>query len=239
MAQHKEQDASYFDNFIGAGTQDIGNDAVSTSYLSMIQPGSAAASDANIGKWRNSATGEVYGQNVKVIVMAFKTVWTERSSEPPFTTVARYEPNSIKVDIKKPKPGQKGFPEMTNHETGNKVQELFIYACVLPEHPEAGVVYFSPTAGSMKTCKRWNALLRSQRLPNGKLAPIFGYEWELGLNMVANPKQPSGKIAQFSTIMRGNITSKALFEETVQPQLGTANNPIMLAAPEASGDVDA
>lgn len=239
MAQRKEQDASYFDAYEGAGIEDIGNDAVSTAYLSMIQPGSSVAADENPGQWRNSATGEVYGPNVKVIVLAFKTVWTERMSEAPYTTVARYEPNSVEVDLKKPKPGQRGFPEMINPETGNKIQELFIYACILPGHPKAGIIYFSPTASSMKTCKRWNTLLRSQRLPNGKLAPIFGYEWELGLELIPNPKQPGGKIAQFAEITRGNMTSRAMFTDTVQPQLEAAHNPVMLAAPESSGDVEA
>jgi hypothetical protein len=231
-------DDDYFAGLEGQGLEGFSGDNVSTAYLSMVQPGSTAALTDEPGSWRNSATGENFGPAVRVVPMAFKTVWTERDSKPPYITVGRYEPHSINVDISRPKPGQRGFPKMTNPETGNEVQELFIYACMLEDRPEDGILYFSPTVGSMKACKAWNAQLRAQRLPNGKLAPIFAFAWELRLELQQNPVKPAEKITRFVKAVRGNLVAKDLFVSYVQPQLQSAANIELLAAPEASGDVE-
>jgi hypothetical protein len=227
----------YFAGMEGAGLEELTGAALSTAYLAMVQPGSGPTlSGHEAGTWRNSATDENFGTSVKVIPMAFKTVWTERNRESPFETVGRYEPHSIEVNIVPPKPGTRGFPKMTNPKTGNEVQELFIYAVVQADNPSAGVLYFSPTAGSMRACKNWNSQLRSQRLPNGKLAPIFGFEWTLDLDLVTNPTKPAEKIAKFVRATRGALVEKDTFVSYVQPQLTVAQNITLLAAPEQSGD---
>lgn len=234
-------DQGYFDDLAGQGLDGFTADTMSTAYLGMVQPGSTAATTDAPGTWRNSATGENFGPTIRVIPLAFKTVWTERSKDPPYNTVGRYEPKSIQVDIEYPKPGTRGFPKMTNPQTGNKVEELFIYACVLEDNPDAGIMYFSPTVGSMRTCKAWNSQLRSQRLPSGKLAPIFAFAWELTVDLVQNPANPNNqnsKITKFVKVTRGNLVAKDLFVQSVQPQLQAAGNVAMLAAPEMSGDTE-
>lgn len=232
-------DQDFFDNMAGEGLDGFTPDTVSTAYLGMVQPDSSAhVAGHKPGTWRNSATDENYGNRVEVVALAFKTVWTERASAPPYNTVGRYEPNSIKVDVELPKPGTRGFPKMKNPNTGNKVEELFIYACMRPDHPEDGVMYFSPTVGSMKACKQWNALLRSQRLPSGKIAPLFAFSWFLDLELLPNPAQPSRNIAKFVRATKGQIVAKDLFVNYVQPQIAAANNVAMLAAPETSGDAE-
>lgn len=238
--QHQAGDQDYFAGYEGDGLENFSQDTVSTAYLGMVQPSSAAAAEHTPGTWRNSATDENYGEEVEVIPLAFKTVWTERSKDAPYHTVGRYEPNSIHVNIEHPKPGVRGFPIMTNPETGNKVDELFIYACIRADAPEEGIIYFSPTVGSMKTCKQWNSRLRSQRLPNGRTAPLFAFSWKLGLDMVQNPKTNNAKdrIAKFTRIERGEIVSLDLFKDFVQPQIAAAQDVALLAAPEMSGDTD-
>lgn len=234
-------DQNFFDGMEGAGLEGLTQDTVSTAYLGMVQPGSSAAVEHEPGTWRNSASNENYGKSIEVVALAFKTVWTERSKDPPYNTVGRYEPNSIQVHTEYPKPGTRGFPKMTNPNTGNKVEELFIYACMRPDHPEDGVMYFSPTVGSMKTCKQWNAMLRSQRLPSGKLAPLFAYSWILDLELVQNPAKPNNpneKNAKFVRVTKGKIVAKDLFVNYVQPQIAAANNIALLAAPETSGDTE-
>lgn len=232
MALQKNVDLDYFAGHEGEGLEGFTQDTVATAYLGMVQPGSIAAETHTPGTWRNSATDENFGPTVKVVVLAFKPVWTERSSEPPFSTVGRYEVNGIEVKIDQPKPGQRGFAKMTNPLTGNKVEELFMYACLRPDAPEDGILYFSPTAGSMRTCKQWNTMIRSQRLPNGSIAPIFAYEWELELGVVNNPKNPKDQMTTFVRAIRGNIVSADLFTQQVQPQLSAAKNVALLAAPE-------
>jgi hypothetical protein len=231
-------DTSYLDAMAGDGLDGFADpNSVSTPYLSMVQPQSQIVSeDVKPGQWRNSLTGELYGPTVEVIPLAFKTVWTERTSTPPFTTVGRYLPNSIEVAIERPKPGVRGFPKMTNPTTGNKVEELFIYACVLKQAPNEGLIYFSPTAFSMKTCKQWNAMLRSQRLPSGKIAPIYAFSWNLTLELA---RTSSGNTAaRFAKVTRGTIADYSLFTSYVQPQLSYAQNVAALAAPENTGDME-
>jgi hypothetical protein len=165
--QEQAGDQSYFDEFAGEGQDQFNADMLSTPYLSMVQAGGSAAANGNEpGTWINSASGENFGPAVEVVCLAVKTAWIERDTTgKTWMTVGRYEPNSIEVEKTMPKPGQRGFPTMINPQTGNKVEELFVYALMLPEHPESGVLFFSPTAISMSACKAWNTKIRNQRLP--------------------------------------------------------------------------
>ena len=243
-AHNNEQD--YFAGMEGLGLEGFTAETLSTAYLSMVQPGSSAEANHPPGTWRNTATDENFSDTVEVVVLAFQTVWTERDKNPPYMTVGRYVPNSVRVDIEYPKPGTRGFPKMTNPESKNKVEELFIYACTLKNNPEAGLLYFSPTIGSMSTCKAWNAQMRSARGANGKVAPIFGFSWHLNLALVPNPatpQNPNNKIAKLVKVTRGadlTVGHKDFYIGSIQPlQLAASDKQavMMLAAPEHSGDV--
>jgi hypothetical protein len=244
QAQEQEQmgEQNYFDEFAGEGQDQLSADMLSTPYLSMVQAGgSAAANGHEPGTWINSASGENFGAVVNVICLAVKTAWIERDTTgKTWMTVGRYEPNSIPVDKVMPKPGQRGFPTMTNPATGNKIEELFVYALMLTEHPEAGVLFFSPTAISMSACKAWNTKIRNQRLPNSnKLAPIFAFSWELGLATVpkpgakGNPDDPANRNTKLGIATRGDLVAFDLFKSYVQPQLSAGQNLLAIAAPEA------
>lgn len=223
------EDMSFFEDYAGAGLDTITSNEQAMSYLSMVQPGSQAVVDGSPeGTWRNSATNENYGNIVRVVPIAFRTIWNERSTEPPFNTVGRYKPHSIDVTIVPPKPGKQGFPKMINPATQNEIQELYIYAVILPDYPEAGVLYFNPTVGSMKACKAWNTQLKGQILPNGAQAPIFAYSWNLICELVQNPQKPSEKIARFSRVQKDCLVSKDLFNKSVKPQLDLVNKSVLL-----------
>lgn len=222
------EDMSFLEQFAGAGFDDMGADATAVAYLGLVQPGSTNESADNpAGTWRNSATGENYGSDVKAVVLAFRTIWNEREAEPPFRTVARYAPNSIKVDVRQPAAGKRGFPRMVNPETGNEIQELFVYAVALPDYPEAGVLYFQPTVGSMRTCKSWNSQLKGQLLPNGAQAPIFGFQWVLHAELVPNPQQPSKQVAKFTHVEKDAIVGRDIFTAQVQPQLSAVQQAVL------------
>ena len=221
------EDMSFMEGMAGNGFEDMGASATAVSYLSLVQPDSAAESaDCPAGTWRNSATGRCYGNSVKVIPVAFRTIWSEREADPPFRTVGRYPVNGIDVEFRNPPKGKRGFPKMINPESGNEVQELFVYAVVLPDYPEDGILYFNPTVGSMKTCKAWNSQLKGQLLPNGAQAPIFGFQWNLITELVPNPQQPSKQVAKFTKSIRDSITTKDIFMNAVQPQLTAAKQSI-------------
>lgn len=219
VSEVPEMDISFLESQAGVGLDSITANEQAVAYLSMVQPDSTAANDgATPGVWRNSATGEEYGNLVSAIVLAFRTIWNERDSEPPFGTVGRYPPHGINVTIQQPK-GGKGYPKMINPDTGNEVQELYVYALFLPEHPEAGVLMFNPTVGSMRTCKAWNTQLKSQLLPSGGQAPIFAYAWDMAVDLVDNPAKKGSKMAKFVKVQKGSVISKELFETHVKPQL--------------------
>lgn len=222
---NNKNNTSFLDDFAGAGLDQITSDAVATAYLGMVQPSSAPAEAGHaVGTWRNSATDENYGTTVSAIVIGFKIVWCERDETG--LTIARYEPNSIKVDIIPVAQGKKGFPKMVNPSSGNEIKELFIYAVILPEHPEAGVLLFNPSVLSMKACKSWNSMLRGQLLPNGKPAPIFAFSWNLALGLVANPKG-NGKLAALVSVSKGSLVEEGLFNTTVKPQLASVGQKVL------------
>jgi hypothetical protein len=239
-------DQAYFDEFEGEGQDQFNADMLSTAYLSMVQAGgSAAANGHEPGTWINSASGENYGPVARVVCLACKTAWIERDTTgKTWMTVGRYEPNSIEVVKTMPKPGQRGFPTMVNPETGNKIEELFVYAVMLPERPEAGVLFFSPTAISMSSCKAWNTKIRNQRLPSGKLAPIFAFSWDLELTTVPKPgvkgdaDDPSNRNTKLGIATRGPIVAFDLFKNYVQPQLSAGQNLLAIAAPEADNSAE-
>jgi hypothetical protein len=229
-------DTSYFDGMEGQGIDDLKN-AVSTAYLSIIQPQSKLKDEANPpGTWRNSATGDNYGDRISLIPLAMKTVWVERDDAPPFMTVGVYEPNSIEVRIERPKPGKRGFPKMFNPSTGFEVKELFTYAVMLENYPEAGVLYFTVPVSSMKQVKQWNSMLRSQRLPTGKIAPIFAFAWELSLELYTN--SAGNENARVFHVERGNLVAKDLFYTAVQPAIAAAKDIALLTAPPEDDATD-
>lgn len=230
----------FLSQFAGEGLEAITGDTVSTAYLGLVQPDSTNESEeCPRGTWRNSSSGRCYGQEIDVIVLAFRIVWSERESDEPYRTVARYQPNSIEVQVQQPPKGKRGYPKLINPETGNEIQELYVYAVVLPDYPEDGVLYLSPTVGSMRTCKQWNAMLKSQVLSNGAQAPIFGGVWTLRADLVPNPKQQSRLMAKFVSAVKKGVTTKEMFASHIQPVISEVKKSVLqIAQGELAEPVD-
>lgn len=231
------QELGFLDECAGEGLDTISSKEQAVPYLSMVQPGSdAAAHGAVEGHWRNSATGEDYGAIVKVVPIAFRVIWNEREGASPFRTVGRYEPESIPVTLQKPA-GGKGYMKMINPDTGNEVQELYIYAVMLPDHPEAGILQFCPTVTSMSSCKAWNTQLKNQLLPSGRQAPIYAFQWMLALDLVDNPQKPNTKMAKFVKAQRDTAIPEDIFRKYVAPQRPLIQQT-MLEITQATGDAE-
>lgn len=232
MAKENELETEAFDwlnEYAGQGQEELANaGARSSAFLSMVQPDTDAATSAEPGTWRNSATGKNFGNMIRVIPLAFHVIWSERESEAPFRTVGRYAPHSIPVETRQPKPGKRGFAKMYNPDTGNEVQELYVYAVLLPDFPEEGLLYFNPSVINMKTCRGWNSQIFGQLLPNGVQAPIFAYQWQLVAELVPNPQQPSKKIAKFTKVLKDSLVSRDLFGQAVKPLLDTVKPEALL-----------
>ena len=221
-------DTSFMEGLEGTGFEDMTGNAVSFAYLGLVQPDSTIEDDDNpAGTWRNSATGRNYGNMVKVVPIAFRTIWSERESEAPYRTVGRYPVNGIEVEVRQPPKGKRGYPKMINPDTGNEIQELFVYAVILPDYPEDGVLYFTPTVGSMRTAKAWNSQLKGQLLPNGAQSPLFGFQWNLIVDLVPNPQQPNKQVTKFVKSVRDALVTKDLFTSYIQPQLQTVKHDVL------------
>ena len=123
---------------------------------------------------------------------------------------------------------------MVNPQSGNEIKELFIYAVILPDHPEAGTLIFNPNVSSMRACKSWNSQLKSQMLPNGTKAPIYAHAWDLAIELTQNPQQPANKMARLAAVHKDDaFVSKELFEEVIQPSRAIASNSMLaIEAPE-------
>jgi hypothetical protein len=222
----EEEATGFLDAYAGNGLETIGAEQQAVPYLTMVQPDSAATADgATAGNWRNSATGEEYGSVVDVVVLAFHVIWNERNSEAPFNTVARYEPHAIEVTLQAPK-GGRGYPKMINPTSGNEIQEMYVYAIILPDHPEAGVMYLNPSLNSMKLCRSWNTQLTSQLLKNGGRAPIFGYRWSLALELADNPKKKGAKMTRIAKVQKSTLISEDLFKTNIQPQIASVQKAV-------------
>lgn len=221
-------DISFMEGLEGTGFEDMTGNAVSFAYLGLVQPDSSIEDDDNpAGTWRNSATGRNYGNMVKVVPIAFRTIWSERESEAPYRTVGRYPVNGVEVEVRQPPKGKRGYPKMINPDTGNEIQELFVYAVILPDYPEDGVLYFTPTVGSMRTAKAWNSQLKGQLLPNGAQSPLFGFQWNLIVDLVPNPQQPNKQVTKFVKSVRDALVTKDLFTSYIQPQLQTVKRDVL------------
>lgn len=211
-----QEGAEFLEQFAGEGTAEITQAAVATPWLSIMQDRTQHVIDGlcDAGVWRNSATGEVLGKTIRVIPIAFKVIWNERDAGTG-KTVQNHEPGSIQLKAIPIK--GKNFPKMINPETGNKVDETFLYAVVLADAPEMGFCLIQASMGSLGTFKRWNALLRAQILPNGSKAPLFAYVWELSIGD-DQARNSSGQLFyKLDDFKRAEMVTKDLFMKGVAP----------------------
>lgn len=232
VIEQTENSFDFLASGMGNDVSSISQDMVGQAYLGIIQSGSDYTEVGNVGEFIDTGLRESLGNEVKVYVLDVKSVWVERDPEPPYGTIGRYAPGSIEVT----KTMKNGRLEMTNPSTGNKIQELFMYAVVYKDRPELGVRIFSPTSGSMRACRSWNTMLRSQFLPNGQRAvKLFSYAWTLktGLFLPKGQKDTESNYkASLISVTRDELLSKDLFM-SLQPQIAASSDLQMIPAPEA------
>jgi len=224
-----QEGADFLNAYAGQGVENIGQNAVSLSYLTILQDLSdvVVSKQFDAGIFFNTGIQQPLGTLVKVIPVAFKTVWDEKDKGG--KTVARSEPGTVDY-IEEPVPvGQRGFPKKKNPLSGNEIIETFAYALVLPEHPEAGFLMHTAGIGSMKAYRRWNTMLKQMRLTNGRSAPIFSKSWTLVAESRISKTTQKPFYAMVNAI-EGEWVSRTLFAETILPARDTSSI-LMLTAP--------
>jgi hypothetical protein len=228
-----EEAADFLNDYTGDGLGDIGSNATAMSYLSITQDLSdcVKARLAEPGVFFNTGTQKVYGTEVRVVPLAFKTVWDERDAAG--KTVDRYEPYTIEVTEVAPKPGNR-FPTLVNPKTGNKVIETFAYAVMFPDDPGAGFAMMTAGVGSMRAFRRWNTSLRSMVLPNGKPAPLYGKVWRMiaGTSISKTTGKPYYSL---ETVREEGWVTNAVFNDYILPAREESSR-VLLAAPVVADD---
>jgi hypothetical protein len=231
--QTAQEGADYLNQFAGEGTADIGQGAVSMSYLSILQDLSDAvkARISDPGVFFNTGTQMPLGTEVDVIPVAFKTVWDERDKGG--KTVERYEPGKANY-IEQPAAAGSRFPRKINPVTQNEIIETFAYALILKDHPEAGFLMHTAGLGSMKTYRRWNTMLKQMRLPNGMQAPIFAKSWTLVCE--SKISKTTGKpFYALANIVEGDWIARDFMTQIILPARETSAQ-LLLAAPTTADE---
>lgn len=220
----------FLDEVAGEGLDSISQQDTQQGLLLIAQKTSRVveAGLVEVGHWYNSLTQEDYGSTVKVVVLAIEKYWFVWAADQSGLQ-GRYEPNSIRVT-------GDTYTGMTD-ESGNRVIDTLCYACILPDHPEAGVVVMTSTRGSMKYLRAWNSMMKTRRLPSGKPAPLYGTVWELSTTADQDKKGRS-----FFSLKGGfkpvSFIQKELFSEVVTPARALASNSIksIEVAPETEAE---
>jgi len=223
----------FLNSYTGQGTTDIGQEALSISYLTILQDLSdvVVAKKFEAGLFFNTGQQVTLGTEVEVICVAFKLVWDEKDKSG--KTVDRYEPHQVEFVEQAPPPGQK-FAKKINPKTQNEIIETFAYALVVRNHPEFGFLMHTAGLGSMKTYRRWNTMLKQLTLPNGLPAPIFAKSWKLRAE--SKISKTTGKpYYALSDVEEGEWVDKTLFQTFVLPAREKSTT-LLLAAPTVADD---
>lgn len=219
-------DLSFLEGVSENGFENMGAGEISTPLLLIAQPLSKVVTDDKVkaGHFYNSITGEDYGDEVKVIVCHFDKMWYEWLPEQG-GLAGRYPVGGVAVN------GDK-WSGMTNAETGNKIEEKYVYLVYLPEHPESGLMVFASTGGNMKYLKGWNTQMKYLRTPGGRQAPVFAAIWSLKIGKDKNKAgQPyySCNEAGKSSIKFVAWVMKETYEQVILPARDVASNAIAIA----------
>ncbi|GMO30625.1 MAG: hypothetical protein Pg6A_19840 [Termitinemataceae bacterium] len=202
--------------YAGMGLDDLNSKNCSLPWLGISQAQSKIVVEniAQMGVFFNSATMESYGNTIEVIPVYFKPVWVEKDSSTG-KTLNTYEVKGIPVNEER---NEKGYPEYTHPDSGNKIVELYTYALVLKNAPEEGFLLFRPGLSALRKLRAWNSQLRTSVWPNGMQAPIFGFSWKLSLG-IEKRQQGSGSYATIVSIQRGEAISptNTMFVSSILP----------------------
>lgn len=207
----------FLEQAAGDGLNDIHQDDMQQALLLISQKLSKVL-DAGVpeGHWYNSVTQEDYGSVVRVVVVGIQKLWFVWAKDQS-GLVGRYEVGSIPVT-------GDNYTGMVDND-GNKVIETYCYACILPDHLDAGTVVMPVGRGNAKYVRAWNTSLRMLRLPSGTPAPLYAGIW----NLTLTPDQDKQGRKYFS--MKGGISfdsfvNKDMFTTAIQPARAIATQSI-------------
>lgn len=169
------------------GFENVTDDLISLPFLKIAQPNSpellpdSQFQGIKAGDVFNSVTGEVYGPELKVILLGFDVSYLEWA-EGLGNLVGRCTREELEDQVKAGEIVRDGF-RYARKATGNELRETHTFFVLLADRPDDGVALLSFKSTGLKHVKKWLTKARSMRwtMPNGQVvpAPLYGIVWTI------------------------------------------------------------
>lgn len=170
------------------GFENVTDDLISLPFLKIAQPNSpellpdSQLKGLKAGDVFNSVTGEVYGPELKVVLLGFDVSfleWGESTGQ----LLGRLTKEELADQVASGDVVKDEF-RLYRKATGNQIRETHTFFALLPDRPEAGVVILSFKSTGLKHVRKWLTKARAMRwtLPDGNTtapAPLYGVVWKL------------------------------------------------------------
>ena len=168
----------------------IGSGDLSTPWLRVLQALSPAVVDdiAKVGQLHNVASDEFYDELVMIPAYRKKMflAWGQRGT-PEEGFKGAYEPDDPIVTLALDK---FPFAQWQTDEGYELIETGYIYAVAFPPgEPEAAFeCVFAFARSNYKTFKKWNTLIQTQRLPDGRQFPSNAHRFRVATRKEKNDK---------------------------------------------------
>jgi hypothetical protein len=170
------------------GFEEINTQTMTIPFLKLATPGTPQLLSTKacyieglkLGDFFNSATGEVYGPNLPMIILKFERIFIE------------WPPNSRKtgeglIGYHTPENAKNIATDFTfgkwKHGL-NDLTEYYTYYIVLPGHEKDGVMIYSLTSSRIKIAQSLNRLMTTHEMENGQIARPYYLVWDVTSKLV-------------------------------------------------------
>lgn len=176
-----QQDEDFLNGMGGVGTEFIGADDTSRSFLNIAQSNSPeitleeddpkAIKGLKLGHFYSPMHKKSYGKTLELVVLKQERVWNV------------WAPNRgglVSVLPVNGCPVVRGDKGKMNDYDGNDVIETVNYYVILPDHLDDGMFVMPVKSTGIKHAKKWNTMIATLRTPDGSnAAAIYSGVWQL------------------------------------------------------------
>lgn len=187
-----KEDLSFLDtkNDNAKGFEQIDNSTMSVPFLRIAQALSPQLKSnkpeyiagLEQGHMFNTVSKEVYGQSMKLIVIAFEHMYTEWKPNRGGFVGAHTVENAMKIGMETVEEGRRKFKT----KDGNDLTEQYTFIVLNADAVSEGPMVLSLTSSNIGVAKGWNRNLISKKLPNGEKALPFYSIWDISTIEASN-----------------------------------------------------
>jgi hypothetical protein len=163
------------------GFEDVDGSTKAVPFLRILQSLSPqvnpddpdAVEGAKVGDLFNTVTKELYGREVRCIILKFEHLYIEWLPDRKGFVGYHSPENAERLAIDKSKFGKWKTAE------GNLLQENYVYLILVEGYEREGMMVLSLSSTAIPEAKMLNRLMTSHYLPNGELAKPYYLVWVL------------------------------------------------------------